>query len=217
MNLPTQESYSMRTLFSFLLVVLTTLGLSAFSAVQPAADNEATGSMPGMDHGSMNMNNEMPFDAMFIDSMIEHHQGAIDMAEMAIDQAEHEELRTMAQDIVAAQTTEIEQMQSWRSEWYPDLDATDGMDMAMGDMTISEDASIPFDQRFIQAMISHHAGAIEMAEMALEQAEHEEIRTLADAIIAAQNAEIEQMQAWLEAWYGDTAVSSSTLSPYAAQ
>jgi uncharacterized protein (DUF305 family) len=43
-----------------------------------------------------------------------------------------------------------------------------------------------------------------MAEMALEQAEREEIRTLADAIIAAQTAEIEQMQGWLAEWYGVT-------------
>ena len=41
-----------------------------------------------------------------------------------------------------------------------------------------------------------------MAEMVLEQAEREEIHTLAEAIIAAQQAEIEQMQGWLNEWYG---------------
>jgi len=155
-----------------------------------------------MDHGDMD--SEALFDAMFIDSMIEHHQGAIDMAEMALEQAEHEELRSLAEAIIAAQTSEIEQMQNWRSQWFPDLAATEGMAMDMGQMTISEDESIPFDQRFIEAMISHHQGAIDMAEMALEQAEHEEIRTLAEAIIAAQTAEIEQMRGWLQEWYNVT-------------
>jgi uncharacterized protein (DUF305 family) len=50
--------------------------------------------------------------------MISHHQGAIDMAEMALAQAEHEEIRTLSEEIVAAQTAEIEQMQAWLAEWY---------------------------------------------------------------------------------------------------
>jgi uncharacterized protein (DUF305 family) len=200
----------MRTPFLILTIILLAVGIVACTGISPATPatdttpttgSEVTATMPGMNHGSTESNSDMPFDAMFIDSMIEHHQGAIEMAEMALEQAEHEELRTLAQDIIAAQTTEIEQMQSWRSDWYPDLEATGGMDMAMGEMTMSEDESVPFDQRFIEAMISHHQGAIEMAEMALEQAEHEEIRTLAEAIIAAQNAEIEQMQGWLADWY----------------
>ena len=159
-------------------------------------DNGTMGDQAGMD-----MPSDVPFDAMFIDSMIEHHQGAIDMAEMALDESEHEELRTLAEDIIAAQTAEIEQLQSWRSEWYPDLDPTGGMQMGMGDMMIGDDESVPFDQRFIEAMISHHQGAIDMAAMAMEQAEHEEIRTLSEDVIAAQTAEIEQMQGWLADWY----------------
>jgi uncharacterized protein (DUF305 family) len=154
------------------------------------------------DTSGMNMPSDVPFDAQFIDSMIEHHQGAIDMAEMALDEAEHEELHTLAEEIIAAQSAEIEQLQSWRSEWYPDLAPTGGMQMGMGEMMVSDDESVPFDQRFIEAMILHHQGAIDMAEMALEQAAHEEIRTLSEDIIAAQTAEIEQMQGWLADWYG---------------
>jgi uncharacterized protein (DUF305 family) len=158
--------------------------------------------MGGMDHGSMTVDPSQPFDAQFIDSMIEHHQGAIAMAEQALEQAEHTELQQMAEEIIAAQQTEIEQMTTWRQAWYPDLTLTEGMGMGMGEMAISEDASKPFDQRFIEAMISHHQGAIEMAQMAQQMAEHEEIRTLADAIITAQQAEIEQMRGWLQEWYG---------------
>jgi uncharacterized protein (DUF305 family) len=91
-------------------------------------------------------------------------------------------------------------MQSWRSEWNPELAATEGL-MPMGDMSIAEDASKPFDQRFMEAMIPHHQSAIEMADMALEQAEHEEIRSMAQQIIDSQQAEIEQMKSWLAEWY----------------
>ena len=142
-----------------------------------------------------------PFDAQFIDSMIEHHDGAIAMAKEAQSQATHVELQEMANAIISAQTEEIAQMTEWRQAWYPDLAPTMGTSMAMGDMMLSADPSIPFDQRFIAAMISHHQGAIEMAQVAQTQAEHTEIKELAGAIITAQQAEIEQMQGWLEAWF----------------
>ena len=158
--------------------------------------------MEGMDHGAM-MGAAQPSDVQFIDSMIQHHQGAIDMANLALEEAENEELRTMAEDIIAAQEGEIAQMQEWRAEWYPDMPATAGMGMAMGDMMLSDDASIPFDRRFIEAMISHHRGAIAMAQAVLIQAKREELRTLAEDIISAQEGEISQMQAWNEEWYPD--------------
>jgi YVTN family beta-propeller protein len=162
-----------------------------------------TGTMPGMegmDHGAM-ANPDQPFDAQFIDSMIEHHQGAIDMATPALEQAEHDELRAMAEEIIAAQEGEIVRMQEWRAAWYPDIAATTGMGMAMGDMELGGDDSVPFDRRFMEAMISHHRGAIMMAQAALENAEHVEIRELAEAIIAAQEAEIAQIHEWINAWY----------------
>jgi uncharacterized protein (DUF305 family) len=183
-------------------------------AVQPESEaNPATSAADTSDahtgnHGAMVMDGQTPFDALFIDSMIEHHQGAIDMAEMVVEQAELEEVRTLAEAIIAAQSTEIEEMRTWREEWFPGLAPTGGMQMDMGDMEIRDDESVPFDQRFIEAMISHHQGAIHMAEMALEQAEREEIRTLAEAIIAAQQVEIEQMQNWLDEWYGEGASSN---------
>ncbi|HAJ35071.1 MAG TPA: DUF305 domain-containing protein [Chloroflexi bacterium] len=159
------------------------------------------GDMQDMDHGSMQMNASQPFDAQFIDSMIEHHLGAVAMAEEALQQSEREEIRAMATAIIAAQNGEIEQMRAWRAAWYPDLPATGGMGMSMGEMSISADATLPFDRRFLTAMISHHQGAIEMAQMAQQMAERQEIKDLAGAIITAQQVEIEQMNGWLQAWF----------------
>ena len=126
------------------------------------------------------------------------------MAEEVIANSERPELRTLADAIIGAQTAEIAQMQEWRAAWFPDLAPTAGVAMDMGDMRIGPDDGTPFDQRFLVAMISHHQGAIGMADMALEQSERPEIRTLAEAIIAAQTAEIEQMRAWLADWYNVT-------------
>jgi uncharacterized protein (DUF305 family) len=167
----------------------------------------------GTDHGAM-MDPDQPFDAQFIDGMIKHHQGAVEMAETALEQSDRAEVRKLAEAIIAAQTPEIEQMTAWRTAWHPDLPATTGMQMGMGDMAISTDESVPFDQRFLTAMISHHQGAINMATMAQLHATHAEIHQMAVAIISVQQAEIEQMQAWLMEWFG---VEAAAQSAYATQ
>lgn len=192
------------------------LALSACG--QPAPTTDATGTASpsaaaspaaGMDHGSMGHGSatataDAPFDALFIDSMIVHHEGAIAMAQQALEEAERSEVQQLAQEIVDAQQQEIAQMREWRQEWYPDLPETGGMGMEMGEMMISDDASQSFDQRFIAAMIGHHQGAIEMARAAQQQAEHPEIRELANDVVDVQQREIDQMQQWLQEWYGVT-------------
>lgn len=60
-----------------------------------------------------------------------------------------------------------------------------------------------FDAAFISEMIVHHQGAVEMAQLALTNAQHQEIKDLAQAIITAQNKEIADMQSWQQAWYGN--------------
>ncbi len=55
-------------------------------------------------------------DTAFLEGMIPHHQGAIDMAKY-LEKSERPELQQLGQDIIAAQTKEIEQMQNWLKEW----------------------------------------------------------------------------------------------------
>lgn len=81
---------------------------------------------------------------------------------------------------------------------YKDMRGSmDGMMMALEGKTGDE-----FDQAFLAEMIVHHEGAIDMAEAARAQAGHTEIKELSEAIITAQTAEITQMKAWQESWYG---------------
>lgn len=60
-----------------------------------------------------------------------------------------------------------------------------------------------FDKAFITEMIMHHEGAVVMAQAALTNAKHAEIKTMANAIISAQTSEINQMKTWLKDWYGE--------------
>ena len=183
-----------------LLALLVACGApAAQSPTAPTADT-----MAGMDHGSMEGGvpaEGQPYDAAFIDSMIAHHEGAIVMANQALEQAERQEIRDLTNEIISAQEAEIAQLREWRTAWYPDLAETAGMGMDMGDMEVA-DGSEPFEQRFIQAMIPHHEGAIMMAQDALQNAERQEIKDLAQEIITAQEAEIAQMRQWLQEWYG---------------
>lgn len=85
-------------------------------------------SMPAghsMSGGTMDMMAEVdglrdadPFDRFFIDAMIRHHEQAVEAARIILDETERQEVRTLAEDIVEAQTREIEQLREWRAEWY---------------------------------------------------------------------------------------------------
>lgn len=75
--------------------------------------------------GTMDMTGEVdglrdadPFDRLFIDAMIRHHEQAVEAAEIVLPQTEREEIRGLAEDIIEAQTREIEQLREWRAEWY---------------------------------------------------------------------------------------------------
>lgn len=82
-----------------------------------------------------------------------------------------------------------------------------GASMSMADMMTSMNAELSgktgdlFDQAFLAEMIVHHQGAVEMAELALTNAKHQEIKDLATGIISAQNKEIADMKLWQTDWY----------------
>ncbi len=76
-------------------------------------------------NGTMNMMTDIntlktatPFDKAFITAMIPHHQSAIDAAKLAKDKGEHQEIKTLAGNIITSQQKEIDQMQQWLKAWY---------------------------------------------------------------------------------------------------
>ncbi len=175
---------------------------------------EAHEMMPPMD-GGQSGEAHMSFDQMFIINMTAHHKSAIDMAKVALRRAEHEQIKQLAQDIIKAQQAEIDQMRTWYRQWYgtnriprPDEDMMDSMPGMHGERMMGTDLdkfrrAKPFDKSFIDAMIPHHQGAVSMARMALQKAEHPEVRKMAQNIIETQQAEINQMRTWRKAWYGE--------------
>lgn len=149
-------------------------------------------------------------DGAFLAGMAPHHEMAIEMAEIAQERAEHPQIAKLADDIVVAQSSEIELIDSIHKRLFDEpLSAADHASMGlpaeqMGmDMDAEElETARPFDRAFIDAMVAHHQGAIRMARIELAEGDDDETKSLASAIITAQTAEIEQMNEWRTQWYG---------------
>ena len=165
-----------------------------------------------MDHGSMGMAREMVMengkysDKAFIDAMVPHHQGAVEMAEVALKHAEHERIKQLSRNIISTQQAEIEELKAIKQEEFGTSEVPMEMsahEMQMMGMTDPEALANkdPFDRAFIDAMIPHHQSAIAMANVALEESENSQIREIAEEIVSAQEREISQMQRWRERWY----------------
>lgn len=177
------------------------------SAAAPAAGSSATAghtegvtiaSAPAPTASAAN------FEIKFMTDMIDHHQMAIEMAEICLDRAVHDELRTTCQNIIAAQSAEIQQMQSWLQQWYG---ITYQPTMKPGDQKMLDRlgslSGAEFEIAFMEMMIKHHEKAIKEARRCLAKAAHPELREMCEDIIATQSAEIAQMEAWLCQWYGE--------------
>ena len=174
---------------------------------------QANGGMAGMDHGSggmasgMLMENGRYSDERFIDAMVPHHQGAVKMARVALENAEHGEIIQLSENIISTQQAEIKELKSIKQEEFGTSNVP--MEMSpqqMRGMGVMMDPQElvnrePFDKAFIDAMIPHHQSAIEMAQVAREKSKNPRIKQLAENIVSAQQTEIEQMKQWREHWY----------------
>jgi uncharacterized protein (DUF305 family) len=178
-------------------------------------------------------------DVTFAQMMIVHHQGAIEMADLAPARAASSQVKDLAVTIKAAQGPEIEQMTSWLQAWgtsagtdmngmpNPTSSSADAggmggmnhggmggsdtstssaaMSSQMPGMMSADEMSqltaatgAEFDKMFLQMMITHHQGAIEMADTEIAQGSNPDALTLAQSIKTSQTAEITTMQQLLQ-------------------
>lgn len=138
-------------------------------------------------------------DIMFAEMMIPHHQQAIEMSDLALKNSTNPEVLALAQQIKDAQSPEIEQMKSWGASSMAHMGhMMDGMlsDEEMSDLAAATGSR--FDKLFLEGMIKHHDGAIDMAEMVIDS-KNSEVAALAKAIIEAQRKEISKMKELLSA------------------
>jgi uncharacterized protein (DUF305 family) len=157
------------------------------------------------------------YDLRFLDGMVEHHTGALRMSEFVFDIGVPG-VGSLAKEIWRDQAQEIRAMGQWRKAWYPqaptypvvlppggDPDAMDALvrmspaqqqAMRMMGTIPTSDTRVVW---FLEGMIQHHGGALEMAHDALAKSSNPTIRRLARQIIVAQRREIIQLRRLLRA------------------
>lgn len=162
-------------------------------------------------------------DITFAQMMIVHHEGAVEMADLAPDRAASAKVKDLAVKIKVAQAPEIEQMTQWLQAWGAATSGSSSESSSMGGMDHSgmsegsgDHADMPgmmsdeqmkeltdatgaeFDTMFLQLMIAHHQGALDMAETEKSEGKNPQALDLADSIISSQTAEIAEMEDLLQ-------------------
>ncbi|WP_338675312.1 DUF305 domain-containing protein [Streptomyces sp. SCSIO 30461] len=180
------------------------------------------GSAGGHDMGSMGTGSSAPAtsapatagdhnaaDVSFSKEMIQHHRQAVEMAELADTRASSAEAKDLAAKIKGAQDPEIKTMSGWLTSWGEEVpadmtgmghDMSNGMpgSMSKADMDeLMQAKGAEFDKMFAEMMIKHHEGAIEMAKKLKAEGKYGPALKMADDVIKAQTAEIEQMNKML--------------------
>jgi uncharacterized protein (DUF305 family) len=169
---------------------------------------------------------DYPFDLVFIDAMLFNLEATVAMAEIARQTSERQQVLDIVDGIISTQVGDITQLRAWRTAWYPDADPvpanvvtglgdeglmTSGALSGSGETSLADDTATavqrlcapdgPFDLAFLAEMIPLQQRAVGMARLALDRAEHAELKALAEEIVMVQDADVSQMIAWLAEWY----------------
>jgi len=202
-------------------LALSGCGSDNSSAGSLTATSSGTGS--SMDHGSMSADTgHNDADVTFATEMIPHHEQALAMVTMTEGRDLDPAVQTLADNIKAAQTPEIQTMTGWLTSWgaavpsaspsddmsgmggmsdMPSMSASAGSMSSMpgmmsdADMTKLKNASdAEFQKMWLQMMIKHHEGAVQMAQTEQTEGQYQPAIDLAGQIIASQSKEIDTMK-----------------------
>ncbi|GGC18438.1 DUF305 domain-containing protein [Cellulomonas carbonis] len=189
------------TAASLLTLTLAACGTATVDEGAPTAPSPAPGAQDAVTAEAFN-----GADTEFAEMMIVHHEGAIEMAELAIENADSDEVRSLGHRIAAARGPEIDMLTGWLGAWGQELPGEmdmGGMDDGAMQMDTMDQETVmaelsglsgsDFDRRFLELMIEHHRGAIEMAENYRGEGEDLEALRLSGSIIDAQMAESTEM------------------------
>lgn len=181
------------------------IALTALLALAGCAGTTSSGGgMPGMDHGSSSSApaaDANDADIMFASMMMEHHAQAVDMSDTILGKDDIDErVIALAEEIKAAQQPEIDKMQGWLDDWGADSSDMGSMDHGSGMMSEEDmqalDAATGVDasRLFLEQMMEHHRGAIDMAQEEVDNGQNADATALAQTIIDAQTDEIATME-----------------------
>jgi uncharacterized protein (DUF305 family) len=146
-------------------------------------------------------------DVAFATNMVPHHQQAIELSALVPDHSSNPQLIALANQISATQQPEVNVMKVFLVQWNENPENNAGhaghgntMQGMVDEATMSKLKSLngtDFDKLWLESMISHHQGAIEMAKAELANGANVDAKSLAQNIVTTQEAEIGQMKQML--------------------
>jgi len=189
------------------------VSITACNNVNKNVENHEMVGMDGPDmmkamHTSMTSMDDMKmtgnFDCDFASMMIIHHQGAIDMSEVQLQNGADADIKAMAQDIIKTQKAEINEMHVLLDDFKvnPEVEknnkgefSNDMKDMMkkMKGMTTTGNT----DKDYVTMMIPHHEAAVKMASDQIANGKNEALKVMAQKMIVEQNSEIDLFKKWL--------------------
>ncbi len=200
-------------------------GLAGCSS-EPEADVESPGVIvpggPGerasvVDEGQASQHRRAPrvtgADVDYMRMMIPHHEQAVVMTELVPDRTDTERVRSLAERIDVTQAGEVEAMEAWLDRHADAVDGNDGHgghgdegghELMPGMATPEQLDQLrsaqgdEFDRLFLELMITHHEGALTMAEDYLPQGVEPTALHMAQEVITTQTSEIEHMRNMLD-------------------
>jgi uncharacterized protein (DUF305 family) len=195
----------MTRLFAVLAALATALFLSSCSSAQTNGETDhAKSDEPVITGQPAGYNAD---DVAFATNMIPHHQQAVDLSALVPDRSTNADVVGLAQQISAAQQPEINVMKVFLVQWNENPDANSGhaghgntMQGMVDETTMTKLKSLngaEFDKLWLESMISHHQGAIEMAKAEVANGDNVDAKALAETIVTTQEAEIGQMKQML--------------------
>src|SRR5262245_34271986 len=181
------------------------LAVVAVTFVSGCSESSSTDQHAGHDQTTTAENGEAADhnadDVAFAQNMIPHHQQAVEMAALAQGNAENPQVRDLANAIIMAQTTEIEAFREWLTKWNAPEAPEHGDHSAMPMQGMVDQATMDrmktlhgpeFERLWLESMIAHHQGAIEMSNAEIANGKNPDVIQMAKTILADQQAEIDQ-------------------------
>ncbi len=182
-----------------LIILISLRIINSDSGSHMMGDSSAKGMNNSQSASDLEMN-----EYMFAEMMIPHHQQAVDMSDLALKKSTNPKILDIAQRIKSAQSSEIIQMQSWLGGKEANSMMTDHSGHSMGGMLTEEEFSklessfgVTFDSLFLEGMIAHHEGALDMARM-IKDTTTQEVNSFGLNVVEVQSEEIREMREILE-------------------
>lgn len=135
-------------------------------------------------------------DRRYLDAMISHHEGAIDLAEQAKTNSQRDEIKKLAEEIIANEPIAIAELYAQKKEWYRDTrSAPTPPVIKLGEKGDN------FDLRFLNALIAHHENGLKMTAEIKLKSSRAAVLDNADAVTIFLSGSLENLRSWRRDWY----------------